>query len=71
MTGNQARDFSRLFRNPACAACPHVARCVAGGTYRLAVIALRRHPGGTSVCPCGMRGVFDRAVAKSLDRATA
>ena len=56
-----AREIMALMRNPACKACSHVGDCVAGGTYRMALTTLRRHPGGTTACPAAIRRTFEIA----------
>ncbi len=60
MVDNPRRDIARLMRNPACRACPHMGPCIAGGAYKLGLLTLRRHPGGTDVCPSAMNLVFER-----------
>lgn len=60
MVADARRDVARLMRNPACRACPHLGPCVAGGTYKLGLLTLRRHPRGTDVCPSAMNLVFER-----------
>lgn len=55
------RDISRLMKNRACAACPHISSCIAGGAHRIALMVLRRHPRGTDNCPSGLRRTFEAA----------
>lgn len=63
MVGDPRRDIARLMRNPACTACPGFSACVLSGAYKLGLLALRRHPGGTRACPSGMRETFELAAA--------
>lgn len=61
VAANPGKDISRLLRNPACRACPFVSQCVASGGHQVALMALRRHPEGTKVCPSGLRPTFEEA----------
>lgn len=61
MSSTTPRELRRLLANPACGDCPFVNACVASGSHRVGLMALRRFPDGTSACPSGLRGAFEAA----------
>ena len=58
VVGDVRNELRKFARNRACAVCPQLPTCVTTGAFRVGLIALRSHPGGTSSCPSGMRAAF-------------
>mgnify|MGYP007051636469 CR=1 FL=1 len=61
IAGTDPRALRRFLTNPACAACEFSNACIASGSHRIGMIALRRFPGGTDHCPSGLRSAFASA----------
>lgn len=66
MSGTDPRELRRFLTNPACAACEFSNACIASGSHRIGMIALRQFPGGTSVCPSGLQSAFASASRETL-----
>lgn len=56
-----ARRVISLLKNPACHRCPFHTACISSGAERVARMTLRKHLGGTNVCPAAMRATFRAA----------
>lgn len=67
IAGTDPRALRRFLTNPACAACEFSNACIASGSHRIGMIALRRFPEGTGHCPSGLRAAFASA---SMERST-
>lgn len=61
MAATTPKELRRLLSNPACRECPFVNACIASGSHRVGMMALRRFPEGTEHCPSGLRTAFASA----------
>lgn len=61
MAGTDPRALRKFLTNPSCAACEFSNACIASGSHRIGMIALRQFPGGTDDCPSGLRTAFASA----------
>lgn len=62
VAGTAPRDLRRFLTNPACSSCEFTNACIASGSHRIGMIALRQFPNGTESCPSGLRSAFASAL---------
>lgn len=67
IAGTDPRALRRFLMNPSCSACEFSNACIASGSHRIGMIALRQFPEGTEDCPSGLRAAFASA---SMEKAS-
>lgn len=66
MIGISPKEIRSLITNEACKQCPFVGPCISSGGHKIAQITLRNYLNGTTVCPSGLRGCFERSEQREI-----